>query len=498
MLQDARTLRNGERLSTDVCIIGAGAAGITLARELSKTQLDVCLLESGGLEYDAATQDLYRGAVVGQHYQKLEGTRTRFFGGSTNCWAGFCRPLDPIDFTERAWLPHSGWPFGRSELDPFYARAHAVLRLGPFDYEPGRWSKSDAALLDLSAGPLQNHVFQYGDGPIRMGTAYRNELRKAPRIRVLLHANAAEIELDADGAAVNDVRVQCLGGPSFRVSARRTILAAGGIENPRLLLASASVQRQGIGNSSDLVGRFFMEHPHLRFHATLLARSPRAFEFYEMRKVGVKLARGVLVPREAWLKRERLLNHSVQLRESDGGEGQAFVQALAAAAAETDDWAGAAGSPGPAKLYPLIFHCEQAPNPASRVTLGSERDALGMWRARLDWRLQEIDQRSAARAHQAVAQALGLSRAGRVQVTLDRKSATWPLDMTGGNHHMGTTRMHRDPKRGVVDERSYVHGVRNLLVAGSSVFPTAGAANPTLTIVALALRMADQLKRDLA
>jgi choline dehydrogenase-like flavoprotein len=432
---------------------------------------------------------------VGQHYQKLDGTRTRFFGGSTNCWAGFCRPLDPIDFTERAWVPHSGWPFGRRELDPYYARAHVVLKLGSYDYDAAHWGGDDAVLQD---GPLRNHVFQYGDGPIRMGSAYRDELRRAPGIRVLLHANAVGIELGEGGGAVEGIRAQCLGGPAFRVSARRYILAAGGIENPRLLLASANVQSGGIGNADDLVGRFFMEHPHLRFHATLLARSSAPFEFYDLRKVGEKLARGVLVPREAWLKREKLLNHSIQLRGSDGGEAAVFLRALAAATAETDDWGGDAPPHGAAKLYPLIFHCEQAPNPASRVTLGPEKDPLGMPRVRLDWRLQEIDKRSAIRAHWLAAQALGLARLGRVQVTLDDDPVTWPLDMTGGNHHMGTTRMHRDPKRGVIDERSYVHGVANLLVAGSSVFPTAGAANPTLTIVALALRMADQLKQDLA
>jgi choline dehydrogenase-like flavoprotein len=322
-----------------------------------------------------------------------------------------------------------------------------------------------------------------------MGIAHRKELAASTRTRVLLHANARRIDLDESGRSVLGIEAQCLAGPRFRVSARQYVLAAGGIENPRLLLASRNVQKHGVGNQNDLVGRFFMEHPHLRSQGMFLAHTLTGLEFYDMRKVDGKLVRGILLPRESWQRRERLLNHTVQLWKESRGIEDEFLQAVSAATAETD-----AEGAGPGTKFPLAFHCEQAPNPSSRVTLSAEKDPLGIPRVELDWRLQSIDRRSARRAHELVAQALGLTRLGRVRVMFADDSL-WPERMGGGNHHMGTTRMHVDPKQGVVDDRSYVHGVANLLVAGSSVFPTGGAANPTLTIVALAFRLADQLRK---
>jgi choline dehydrogenase-like flavoprotein len=489
LIEDARRLAPGTQVAADVCIVGAGAAGITIARALEGSGLAVCLVESGGLEADAATQDLYRGSVVGQAYHGLETTRARFFGGSTNCWYGYCRPLDPIDFSARDEVPHSGWPFERAALDAYYGRAQRALALGPYDYSPQRWEVAGVAPPPLDE-MVRSRVFQFGKGPLRMGTAYRQQLEAAPHTRVLLHANARHIQLHASGQRVEGIQVQCLGGPGFRVSARAYVLAAGGIENPRLLLASRDVHGQGIGNQHDLVGRFFMEHLHLR-SGLFLSHTPAGLEFYEMRQVGEDRARGILSPSEEWLRSERLLNHDVQLwPDPQDSEGE-LPRAVAAASAETD-----ARREGARKQYRLVFHCEQAPNPASRVRLSGERDALGMPRVALDWRLLEIDERSARRAHRLVAQAVGLARLGRVRVLLP-DGAAWRESIGGGNHHMGTTRMHVDPKQGVVDERGYVHGVGNLLVAGSSVFPTAGAANPTLTIVALAYRLADELRRAL-
>ena len=141
---------------------------------------------------------------------------------------------------------------------------------------------------------------------------------------------------------------------------------------------------------------------------------------------------------------------------------------------------------------------EQAPNPASRVRLIEQRDALGMPRVQLEWRLSGLDKRSIRRAHELLARELGRAGLGRLQLMLSEDEHRWPPELGGGRHHMGTTRMHRDPARGVVDPDCRVHGVGNLYVAGSSVFPTVGAANPTLTIVALALRLADHLVEQLA
>jgi choline dehydrogenase-like flavoprotein len=491
---DAREIEPGSELRADLCIVGAGAAGITLARELRGSGRSILLLESGGLEADSETHDLQRGSASGQGYSPLEDTRSRFFGGSTNCWAGYCRPLEAIDFESRDWLPHSGWPLTRADLDPYYSRANPILGLGEHGLEPRRWLGERVDGGEFAAVGLRDGVFQFGTGPQRMGVAFRGELEAAQNVRIVLRANVTRIQLSQPGGSVSGLTVRALGRAAFAVRARRYVLAAGGIENPRLLLASNDVQQAGVGNQHDLVGRFFMDHPHVRHQADLVAHTPSQLMRYARREVAGRSFRGLLQPRAEWLRATRSLSFGAQIRELSGHGVNRFMLRVATASRAVDDW------PLPPRaereeprLYGLVVHHEQAPNPDSRVTLASGRDALGMRRAHLHWQLGALDLTSAVRAHALAARALGLARLGRARVHLDEASG-WPADMVAGNHHMGTTRMHDTPKHGVVDAAGAVHGVPNLFIAGSSVFPTVGSANPTLTIVALALRLADHLR----
>jgi len=448
------------------------------------------VLESGGLEPDTDTDDLQRGSRSGQRYPRLERTRSRFFGGSTNCWAGFCRPLDPIDFEARDWVPHSGWPFSYDALAPYYATASTLLGLPSHGDPASRWLGAPADGADLEPMGLQEGVFHFGKGPLRMGSAFRDELARASDVRVALHANATQLVLDPDTGALTRTEARAFGRRPFSVAADYTVLATGGIENARLLLASRRVAANGVGNQHDLVGRFFMEHPHLRYHARLIAHAPDRVARYALQERPDGLVRGLLQPRAAWLRGTRSLNFDAQLRGPEGRLSGA-MQRLAEASGRVDAWPGEAPSPRPPPAqFGLILHHEQSPNPESRVTLSEETDALGMPRAHLHWQLDALDWASARRAHEVTARALGYARLGRASVDL---AAPWPADMTGGNHHMGTTRMHRDPRQGVTDANGAVHGVPNLFIAGSSIFPTVGCANPTLTIVALALRLAGHL-----
>jgi choline dehydrogenase-like flavoprotein len=270
VLIDARTLAENTTVTTDICIVGAGAAGITLAREFSGKSFRVCLLESGGLEFENETQSLYAGEIVGLPYIPLEIARLRYFGGTTNHWGGFCQPLDESDFESREWIPHSGWPFSKSHLDPFYERAQSILELGPFRYEAEAWeTESDRRLPFMGQGVITKMV-QFSS-PTRFGRVYRNEIAQAENIRTYLHANVIEIEATKDVQAVTRLRVACLQGNRFWVSGKLFILAAGGIENARLLLLSNKLQRGGLGNQNDLVGRFFMDHIGLRSGITLLS-----------------------------------------------------------------------------------------------------------------------------------------------------------------------------------------------------------------------------------
>jgi choline dehydrogenase-like flavoprotein len=494
MIIDARSIEDGAEIDCDVCIVGAGPAGITVARELDESGVRVCMLESGGPSPEPRTQELNDGESVGGRY-KASGveagdtvgfSRVRVLGGTTNHWGGWCRPLDPIDFDERPGVPDSGWPIRRDELEPHYARAQAVCRLGPASYDAAHWARRSGARLLPVARPVVSEVYQLS-APRRFGDIYRGALMRSRRIRVLLHANVVNIAADADAGRIERVRAATLTGTRFEVRARRFVLAAGGIENARLLLASNDVRPGGIGNGHDLVGRYFADHPHTLIGHVAGPLAPQ-LAFYRFHPVAGTTVRGALTTAEGFVRSEGLLRFSLTIEKlrpeplpplTDG------VLDLLRATGGTDRELDTA----------LYMRAEMAPNRDSRVTLSDkDRDALGMPRVRVDWRLGDLDIASIKRSLDAVAQAFGRGGVGRVYRTFAHDDSLSEA-LIGGSHHMGTTRMHGDPRRGVVDADCRVHGISNLFVAGSSVFPTVGFSNPTLTIVALALRLAERLGR---
>ncbi|MGH9026526.1 MAG: FAD-dependent oxidoreductase, partial [Acidimicrobiia bacterium] len=259
MLIDANDVPGDVR--ADVCIVGGGAAGITLALELANAQLSVVVLESGDTEREESVEALAGGVTTGRSYP-LATTRLRYLGGATNHWSGFCRPLDPIDFEPRPWIPYSGWPFSRAELDPYYGRAQTVCGLGPFEYDVDWWQERVGLETLPDDGVLATALYQVSP-PVRFGEEYRPALTAAANVDVYLHADVVGLDLAPDGEAVSRARVATLAGNSWSASARVFVLAAGAIEVARLLLTSRDQQPEGIGNANDLIGRFFMEHPHM-------------------------------------------------------------------------------------------------------------------------------------------------------------------------------------------------------------------------------------------
>ncbi len=490
MLHDAREVPSGTVIEREVCVIGAGAAGIALGLELAGAPFRVAILESGGFDPEPETQDLYRGRIYGRAYHPLHEARTRQFGGSTNCWVGMCRPLEAIDFAAREWVPHSGWPFGLETLRPFYERAQRICLLEDFVYDGSSWATAARPVLPLHGELFETRNFQVA--PNRFGKVHRSAITSAANLDTFLHANAVELVTNEAGTKIESVRVATLAGGALELRARLYVLATGGIENARILLASNRRHPSGVGNAHDLVGRFFMEHPHLTAAAFLPARSELPLELYHPHERGRVFNWAVMMPTESVQRREQTLDFWAVLASEGALPG--FERSLAQSVHRLDGADGEASS----RAVFLLAAGEQVPNPQSRVRLVEERDALGMPRVQLDWRLSAQDKRSMLRSHQLLARALGAAGLGRLQVLIPEDDAEWPDDLTGGRHHMGTTRMHEDPRQGVVDASCRVHGVSNLFVAGSSVFPTSGAANPTLTIVALAVRLADALKRVLA
>lgn len=534
MFIDAHTLPRDTELRADVCIVGAGAAGITLARELKGTKLEVCVLESGGLAPDPGTQALVAGDNVGFPYYDLQATRVRVFGGTTIHWAGVCRPLEPIDFEAREWVPQSGWPITKASLDPYYARAQPILELGPYDYDVAHYATSTDVPLPLRSDRFETAISQISP-PTRFGQVYRQDLERPRNVRVVLFGNLTEIEMARESGEVARLHAATLDGNGFTVRARIYILAAGAIENARLLLVSNRERPAGIGNDYDLVGRYFMEHLVVPGAVFLPSHRSVVSDLYRARKRRGVMLNGYLVPSPATQRGERLLNMrtwlenadlrtalywtSEGIRTADALQEQVRGQAPGDALAEhvwrvirdLDDVSMYAYltflRPEPElPAYLLTSHIEQMPNRDSRVSLSDRRNALGFPRAKLDWRFGRAERYSLQRAMELLGEEFGRAGLGRVRIIPDNielegppfaKGASgdtgWPPGVRGGYHHMGTTRMGSSPRTGVVDEHCRVHGVANLYLASSSVFPTAGYTNPTLTIVALALRLADHV-----
>ncbi len=510
MFVDAKKLSKNFTVDADICIVGAGAAGITLARDLAGRNRTVALFESGGLEFDADTQALYAGAVVGHDFTPLDRDRLRYLGGTTNHWEGSCRPFDSLDLAD--------WPIGLDVLEPYYQPAHEICQLGPYSYDPTDWSSEDARPLPAAADANLKCGVLHFSPPTRFGTAYRNDLASAEGLSVYLNANLVDIETNDSADKVTGVKLACLDGKQFRARARHYVLAAGGIENARLLLNANRVQKAGLGNQFDQLGRYFMDHPYVIGGATILADpSSPELRFFDKRAVRGSVVEGYLCATDELRRREHLPPFAISIFAL-GGPGsdpekielpQALRRRMSDAHANQIEYylshtVNRLEMPA-SWLYDKLWHeppgsfttfyiCGPDPDPQSRVTLAADVDALGMRKIQLNWRLPDNLEQQMQRAHELLGQDLGRAGVGRLRIESSATGHDPMQNMGHGHHHMGTTRMHNDPRHGVVDADCRVHGIGNLFIAGSSVFPTYACDDPTMTIVALALRLSHHLK----
>jgi choline dehydrogenase-like flavoprotein len=507
MHTDARQLKDDTLIEGDICIVGAGAAGISMALDWNNMPFKVILLEGGGFEYDPKIQDLYAGKTTGQKYYPLMSSRLHYFGGTTGHWAGFCSPFEQIDFAKKSWVDHSGWPITRTDMDPFYERAQKKLELGPYEYDLAFWQKKDPAMEPLfkNGDTVWNKMWQFSP-PVRFGEKYKNDIIKSGNIHLYTYANVVDILTNENGSAVKELITKNFEGKQQRVRARYYILACCSIQNARLLLASNHQVSNGLGNINGLVGRYFMEHLEIS-SAELWLFKPNLSKLYDF-SFRVTKARAELAIHAKKQEEYNILNGTVSLtpldmanrmkpaietwNQEDPRESiNQYVGSRRKAATETP-----ANSKG-VRSYELFTRIEQAPNPSSRVTLDSEKDGLGVPRATLHWELTSLEKRSIRKIYELLGEEAGRTGLGRVKLRdylIDESDHSWPSFTGGGWHHMGTTRMNNDPKLGVVDANCKVHGISNLFMAGASCFPTAGAPNPTLTLVALTLRLSDHVK----
>jgi choline dehydrogenase-like flavoprotein len=527
MIDDLRAGESTTSIDADVLIAGAGAAGVTLALALARAGISVCVLESGGLAPEPDTQALSHGDNTG-YWVSLNAARPRVLGGATSRWGGRMAKLDPEDLAPRPWANAPGWPVKYEELAAYYPDAARICGLR----EP--WGDDRQVLQRLLPGRDWNwnggvrpFVWRYGASGFRRythwGEVYRDELKDLPNLRLILHANLTGFEAGEDGK-VTAVTARALSGRTIRVTGRSFVLCCGGIENARLLLASAESIPGGVHQGNPLVGGFFMQHPRggvasITGGSDLGLKLQDVFNVFTRRRppqyeVGFALSQEVQA-------KEKLLNCSAVLQyDADPASGWELIKdklrrsvrrssnpstpkrrltlfdvALIARNVWRRGFLGGHSLVAPRSVR-VVVDVEQVSQAQSRITLADNRDDLGMRRVSIDWRLSDLERTTARRFAELLRdqfRALGIGEVV-LEPWLDADGPIPEWALVDNVHHMGATRMGRTAKDGVVDKDLKVFGSKNVYVAGSSVFPSGGHANPTLTIVALTLRLADHLK----
>ena len=531
MLTDAIDLADKASIEADICIVGAGLAGLALAERLEPTGKRIVVLESGGLGPSPQADELSAGPATGHPYFDLVEAAPRRLGGAAETWGAWCRPLDALDLEERSW-PGSGWPIPTTEMEQYFVEACEFLRLDECDFSGERWS---AGLPPLYRHIQESTALEIGvwqESPLApISETHAAWLAGSQSISAYLGATAVEVRFGSDDGTVSALTVAGLDGKRFVVSARAFVLAGGALGTVRLLLSSTDRHAAGVGNQHGLVGRYFAEHPHIVAGRIGLrqGRDRRRLRFpaidrgilgtmarIEMERPRAGIRAGMQLSEEV-RRAEELPNVIAHLRPpSIEPPHSALVffreirhrnltRAIRALPGLLRDFPAVLDvvyrrlikRPTELELYVQV---ETTPNRASRIVLSDEKDALGMPRSEVQWRISDFDKQKTKRSVElmgAQLEEMGLG-ALRLEPWVTDPGEFWSEHPFGGLHLMGATRMSVSPEDGVVDPGGRVHGSSNLWIAGPSVFPTYGAANPALAIVATALRTGDRIARMLA
>lgn len=483
----------------DICIIGAGIAGITLALSLD-TKFKVLLLEGGGLDYSEESQELYTGESIGfdlSYALKHRGGRS--FGGSSTLWSGKCHPYTNSDFKKRDYIKYSGWPISKEELDPYNKKTREIL-----DLPRATKRVSYKGWTDVVEKPNEYYTaldFMYSP-PTNFKTKYEDTLKKSDNIICYVNANLTDMVLNDGLTNVASVEVRNYKNGIFKVYADHFVLAAGGIENPRLLLNFNKQLPKGLGNENDLVGRFFSDHPHSHIAYFVLEDNTADAFLGKEKPHSMHDTTCVLTPTQDFQNKVKNENYILRVTPNDFVFSRTihFKHKLKSIICATEFTKNIVEKYTTCEDYDGYFLLlqEQEPNPNSTVTLSEVVDRFGLKRPIVNWVFVPKDMQTPKKAIIPLAKNFVSSGLGRVKIddwVLEENVQFDTKHTSGGFHNMGTTRMADTPSEGVVDKNAKVFGIDNLYIAGSSVFPTGGCTNPTYTIVQLTLRLADHLNK---
>ncbi len=522
MLVDVSRESKKLNLEVDVCILGGGVAGITLAHELRAAYGSIAILESGTEQYDQATQELYTPEKQHGVYPDVLYSRMRFLGGSSNHWENNTAPFLGIDFEKRDWVQNSGWPITMADVQPHYTRAAEYCGVGSDGYGSRYWSEQ--LKVDFPYKPtdeVEMNVSKFASPPTRFFDRHGAALKEAREVTVYTRANVVDVSFDAASKKIRKAQFTSDGQLVHEISARVFVLCMGGIENARMLLHFNAKNGNQLGNQFDNVGRYFMDHPTLR-PANLYTDRSDLIAKYELRQA-TRYVQAYLEFTEATLRKNAITNSKFSIikvdnyQMSDGISSfhvlreqlargnmpddsfthlsnmvvdlDMVIEAVARKSFDlkvfdhADEFAG----------FQIHAMVEQTPSRNNRVMLGQQKDRLGIPKVVMDWRLEQKDIDMMWAGLLVLGREFGKKSFGRLRMLKEQAPRLFTSQLGFGHHHMGTTRMAETPQTGVVDRNQRVFGTENFYVAGSSVFVTGSHVPPTLTLVALTLRLAKHL-----
>jgi choline dehydrogenase-like flavoprotein len=547
---NATRLPTGAKLEAEVAIVGAGPAGITVALELASAGHRVVLIESGGESYNGDAQRLGETVDTDALHVPMSLATRRQLGGASNLWAGRCVPFDPIDFQPRKIVGDASWPVSYEELERLFSRACRWCMCGEPRFDAREIpTLADAALIPgWPEGEIRSTSLERWSLPTNFGRAYRAELGASALVTVVSQLTCTEIVCAEDGDSVDHLAARTLAGNRVQVHASRYVLACGGIESTRLLFASNRHHRDGIGNHSGHLGRWYMAHLGASIAQVHFSTPPRQTIYgFERDPAGFYVRRRFTFSPEYLLEHE-LPNVALWLENpeiSDPSHGNAILSFIYLALASPVGryfiaegirrrkidtrqpvsmrrhvWNVARNLPRAAlfaltfgyqrfvkpgnkvpgvfvpsvsNVYRLYYHGEHLPHYGSHVAPTHELDALGVPRMRTRLCFEDDDIRAAIRVHEHFDDYLRRHGIGYLEYLYDDLEAGFREQLLDGYHQAGTTRMSARAEDGVLDARLAVHGFDDLFVASSSSFVTSGQANSTFMIVVFALRLADHL-----